>query len=521
MAEKAFTDRFVQQSRSSSQDPIKIQLPKTIEEYKQKELGETKARIVTTTFKVVDCAGKVVSNFPIQSRPRGRKNAYERYTNENGIVEVLSSPQRDIEILVLTSNDQFVVKCEVNSKNGSQQPILIQLDEPYSNFKSRSELKLKDRTGEQLIETPTDIEMLMLDTGKKQIITILNGSTPLFSMVGQRLQFRVLKPNGDALSPVTYIAKRMRADAVELRLDVEIVKGITAEGRPSIEKQVVESECVCNRDITLEEFKKITRSKTALSFLKDLNEQFAKFNMHNCLEKAHFIAHTLHETASYSLLEEVLVGKTESQVYDGYKGRGLMQLTYKNNYMQYGLAVNENFLGENKHKISKEKEHAVGSAIWYWFHSKSGNLTPHALKNDLIATCALINGGYNGFDDREKYYKKSASAFNIKKCLKIDKTIVRNLDNYTDFENSYIFFNKPGECFGWGLWNDPKMNKKGKVKNEKEARKGYQQFLNMSKDVEFPFGFTLDKNKNKISRKRYGYTANAAKKIANTRLKEI
>lgn len=65
------------------------------------------------------------------------------------------------------------------------------------------------------------------------------------------------------------------------------------------------------------------------------------------------------------------------------------------------------------------------------------------------------------------------------------------------------------------------MNKKGKVKNEKEARKGYQQFLNMSKDVEFPFGFTLDKNKNKISRKRYGYTANAAKKIANTRLKEI
>lgn len=115
---------------SSSQDPIKIQLPKTIEEYKQKELGETKARIVTTTFKVVDCAGKVVSNFPIQSRPRGRKNAYERYTNENGIVEVLSSPQRDIEILVLTSNDQFVVKCEVNSKNGSQQPILIQLDEP-------------------------------------------------------------------------------------------------------------------------------------------------------------------------------------------------------------------------------------------------------------------------------------------------------------------------------------------------------------------------------------------------------
>ena len=70
--------------------------------------------------------------------------------------------------------------------------------------------------------------------------------------------------------------------------------------------------------------------------------------MINCLEKAHFIAHTLHETASYSLLEEGLGGKAESEVYDGYKGRGLMQLTYKNNYELYGLAVNENFLGNNK-----------------------------------------------------------------------------------------------------------------------------------------------------------------------------
>ncbi|MEK5778326.1 pyocin R, lytic enzyme, partial [Acinetobacter nosocomialis] len=63
------------------------------------------------------------------------------------------------------------------------------------------------------------------------------------------------------------------------------------------------------------------------------------------MEKAHFIAHTLHETASYSLMEEGLAGKSESEVYDGYKGRGLIQITYKTNYESYGLAVNENFLG--------------------------------------------------------------------------------------------------------------------------------------------------------------------------------
>ena len=149
------------------------------------------------------------------------------------------------------------------------------------------------------------------------------------------------------------------------------------------------------------------------------------------MEKAHFIAHTLHETASYSLLEEGLGGKPESSVYDGYKGRGLMQITYKKNYEQYGLAVNENFLGENKHRVAKEKKHAVGSAVWYWQHSKAGNLSPHALKNDLIATCALINGGYNGFDDREKYYKKAVSAFKIKTCKNLDNTVIANLDNYS------------------------------------------------------------------------------------------
>ena len=35
--------------------------------------------------------------------------------------------------------------------------------------------------------------------------------------------------------------------------------------------------------------------------------------MNNCLEKAHFIAHTLHETASYSLLEEGLGGNLKAQ----------------------------------------------------------------------------------------------------------------------------------------------------------------------------------------------------------------
>ena len=163
----------------------------------------------------------------------------------------------------------------------------------------------------------------------------------------------------------------------------------------------------------------------------------------------------------------------------------------------------------------------MGSAVWYWQHSKAGNLSPHALKNDLIATCALINGGYNGFDDREKYYKKAVSAFKIKTCKNLDNTVIANLDNYTSFENSYIHKNKSGESFGWGLWNDPQGGKKGKTKSREEAKKGYTRFLNMSENTDFPFGYTTDKKGNKSSRKRYGYSAQAAKSFAEKRLKEL
>ncbi len=55
-------------------------------------------------------------------------------------------------------------------------------------------------------------------------------------------------------------------------------------------------------------------------------------------------------------MEEGLGGKSESEVYDGYKGRGLMQITYKSNYEGYGKAINENFLGANKVRIAKEKK---------------------------------------------------------------------------------------------------------------------------------------------------------------------
>ena len=71
------------------------------------------------------------------------------------------------------------------------------------------------------------------------------------------------------------------------------------------------------------------------------------------------------------------------------------------------------------------------------------------------------------------------------------------------------------------MWNDPQANKKGKTKNVEEAKKGYARFLEMSKEQTYPFGTLKDNKGNTISRKRYGYSADAAKSFAGKRLKEL
>ena len=146
------------------------------------------------------------------------------------------------------------------------------------------------------------------------------------------------------------------------------------------------------------------------------------------LVKLFFIANSLHESGEYKFLEEILPkGVQEKDVYDGYKGRGIMQLTWFDNYKGYGESVGENFLDDNKVRIAKEKKHAVGSGAWFW---KKRGLNEYAINNDLITVSALINGGYNHFDERARYYRLSINALNVRFCENTDNKILSMLDNY-------------------------------------------------------------------------------------------
>lgn len=88
---------------------------------------------------------------------------------------------------------------------------------------------------------------------------------------------------------------------------------------------------------------------------------------------------------------------------DGYKyrGRGFIQLTGKNNYTECGKALNLPLL--EKPEILESGGGATRSAMWYW---DTNNLNRYADLDDIKGQTRVINGGYNGLDERTRYYEK-------------------------------------------------------------------------------------------------------------------
>lgn len=500
-------------------------------------------------IKVVDANNKPLLNFPMATRYVGMDKKNNKLTSETDGVLTFQSDGRAVEVFVLAPIDKNgqpdMTKFKEDNDNDNAyfkittlnvlRSLPSQIKSPYMltdyGIAKTKFVFYENEKDKKIYSIPLTVKVSYLVGEAKNspkfieaIKEVKNGELNITSILHSRIQIHPYKPDDTLLkTPQGYTPRSPKPQTLAVYFDITSSDSTTKPDEPTMNEPVTRGVCACNRDISEDEFKLIINSKTALGFLKDLNDQFKKLKMNICLEKAHFIAHTLHETGGYSLLEEGLPkGVQEKDVYDGYKGRGLIQITYKANYEGYGKAIGENFLDNNKHRVAKEKKHAVGSAVWYWHNAKSGMLSQCSLKNDLIATTALINGGYNGFDDREKYYKNAVKAFNIKKCQNLGKKIIERLEDYTRFEDSYIYRSKAAESFGWGLWNDPNRPKKdGKNNNSNEAKKGYQRFLEFCKNDEYPFGYTVNKQKQKISRKRYGYSASSAKALAEQRVKEL
>jgi len=86
-----------------------------------------------------------------------------------------------------------------------------------------------------------------------------------------------------------------------------------------------------------------------------------------------------------------------------YRGRGPIQLTGKDNYRAFSQAMKVQAL-ENPDIVSSDKEVAVLSAVWFW---NKNNLNSYADKEDIKGMTKIINGGYNGLEDRIHHYNEA------------------------------------------------------------------------------------------------------------------
>ena len=88
-----------------------------------------------------------------------------------------------------------------------------------------------------------------------------------------------------------------------------------------------------------------------------------------------------------------------------YRGRGLIQLTGKNNYTKFatalGLTLNEVIA------YLQTPAGAVESACWFWDINK---LNAIADKEDFVTATKRINGGVNGLADRQHRYEIALEA---------------------------------------------------------------------------------------------------------------
>jgi putative chitinase len=142
-----------------------------------------------------------------------------------------------------------------------------------------------------------------------------------------------------------------------------------------------------------------------------------KFNINTQLRIAHFLGQTCHESAGFRTTEEFgsserfnslyggRMGNTQPGDGDRYHGRGLLQLTGRDNYRKVGQALGLDL--ENDPLLAAQPATSLLIACQYW---KTHNINPPCDRDDIITVTKLINGGLNGLDERRLYTSKAKTA---------------------------------------------------------------------------------------------------------------
>ena len=155
-------------------------------------------------------------------------------------------------------------------------------------------------------------------------------------------------------------------------------------------------------------------------FVPVLNTAMVRFQIIGTKRIAAFIAQIGHESGQFRYVRELgsdqylskydtgslakRLGNTPEADGDGqkYRGRGLIQITGRANYITCGEALALDLV--NHPELLEKPQHACMSAAWFWA-SRGLNTLADAGQFDKITL--RINGGQNGAADRQALYARA------------------------------------------------------------------------------------------------------------------
>lgn len=152
------------------------------------------------------------------------------------------------------------------------------------------------------------------------------------------------------------------------------------------------------------------KDEDVADFSPRLKKIMANRHIDTPLRQAHFLAQVGHESGEFRFRAEIANGEAYQgrvdlgnlQPGDGrrFKGRGLIQLTGRANYGEYGRAIGrEAELLATPELVETDPELCVDVAGWFWAKKNLNNL---ADVDDLTSLTRRVNGGLNGLDDRRR-----------------------------------------------------------------------------------------------------------------------
>ena len=188
--------------------------------------------------------------------------------------------------------------------------------------------------------------------------------------------------------------------------------------------------------LTLDQLKQMVKNPHIDHWYAALEQLLDDYDINTPLRVAHFVAQCAHESGNFVFIKENLNYKAASlqkifakyfptaelaqqyankperianRIYasrmgngpeasgDGYRycGRGLIQLTGKDNYTFFAGSLD--ISTEEASEYLATFEGAAQSACWFW---EQNNLNRFADANDVKGLTRAINGGYIGLDDR-------------------------------------------------------------------------------------------------------------------------